>query len=340
MRITILFGGLNRERLVAVASAQALAQTLPDADLWFWAPDGPIYAATRAVLLAHAKPFEETLPTEGEPLASEITAALDLAAQENRLLVLSMHGGAAENGELAALCEARGVAFTGSGSSASRLAFDKAATKLKVAEAGVVSPSSIAVESGSDVRAGKVAEALARHGRLVAKPVREGSSYGLIFINDEAGLAELASAAEREPYLVEPFVQGAEATCGVLEFQGRVFALPPVEIRPADGAFDYASKYLSAGTQEICPATFPAEGQSAIQEAALKAHRAVGAMGYSRSDFIVTEAGPVFLEINTLPGLTKASLFPKALAAQGIGFRDFLDGQIALAEARAGRASA
>ena len=101
--------------------------------------------------------------------------------------------------------------------------------------------------------------------------------------------------------------------------------------RPAYGG----RKYLAAGTQEICPARFGDQVNAALQENALKAHRAVGARGYSRSDFIVTDQGIVFLEINTLPGLTKASLYPKALAAQGIAFLDFLNGQIALAEARA-----
>ena len=113
-----------------------------------------------------------------------------------------------------------------------------------------------------------------------------------------------------------------------------LIALPPVEIRPADGAFDYKSKYLAASTQEICPATFGDAVNAALQAGALKAHKAVGAMGYSRSDFIVTGDGVVFLEINTLPGLTKASLYPKALHAQGIAFADFLRDQIALAEKR------
>lgn len=326
MRPTILFGGTNRERLVAVASAQAIASALPDADLWFWAPDGQVHEADRGALAAHQRPFEIDFPATG-PLIGSIEAALDRAAAEQRVLVLSLHGGPAENGELAALCEARGVAFTGSGAAASRLAFDKASTKAVVAEQGVVSPGAVAVEQAP--------EALAQYGKLVAKPVAEGSSYGLLFVSSEADLAELKDAAQREPYLVEPFVAGAEATCGVLEQDGELIALPPVEILPADGAFDYASKYLAAGTQEICPARFPAEVNAALQEAAVKAHRAVGASGYSRSDFIVTDQGVVFLEINTLPGLTKASLYPKALGAQGISFIDFLHGQIALAEARA-----
>lgn len=331
MRTTILFGGVNRERLVSVASAQAVSATLPEADLWYWAPDGQVHVADPEALAAHQRPFEIDFPATGPSLGA-IEAALDRAAAEGRVLVLALHGGAAENGELGALAEARGVAFTGSGAAASRLAFDKAATKAAVAKVGVNAPGTVSVETA--------AEGLKTHGRLVAKPVAEGSSYGLIFVNDDADLTTLAEAARREAYLVEPFIAGAEATCGVLEqADGSLIALPPVEIRPADGAFDYKSKYLAASTQEICPATFGETVNAALQEGALKAHRAVGAMGYSRSDFIVTDTGVVFLETNTLPGLTKASLYPKALAAQGIAFATFLHGQIALAEARAAEPS-
>lgn len=334
MKTTILFGGLNRERLVSVASAQALSLTLADADLWFWAPDERVYVADRAALAGHQRPFEIDLPTQGAAIAEGIEAALDLAKREDRVLVIGMHGGAAENGELGALAEARGVAFTGTGAQASRLAFDKAATKVTVAQAGVVSPQSIPVNGAGEVD--RLTDALAAYGKLVAKPVAEGSSYGLIFVNGAADLEALKEAASREAYLVEPFVAGVESTCGVLEKpDGSLLALPPVEILPADGAFDYAAKYLAAATKEICPGRFSPEVTAAIQEGAVAAHRAVGAMGYSRSDFIVTDKGPVFLEINTLPGLTKASLYPKALAAQGIGFGEFLEGQIALAVRRA-----
>ncbi len=329
MRSTILFGGTNRERLVSVASAQAVAAALPQADLWFQAPDGQVHEADRAKLFAHQRPFELDFPADG-PAVGDIGAALDRAAAEGRVLVLAQHGGPAENGELGALAEARGVAFTGSGAAASKLAFDKAATKAVVAKQGVTTPGTVTVETARD--------ALAKGGRLVAKPVAEGSSYGLIFLNGEADYPKLAEAAQREAYLVEPFIAGAEATCGVLEqADGSLIALPPIEIVPAaDGAFDYKGKYLASTTQEICPARFSPQMNATLQAGALAAHKAVGAMGYSRSDFIVTETGVVFLEINTLPGLTKASLYPKALAAQGVAFPTFLAGQIALAERRAG----
>jgi D-alanine-D-alanine ligase len=116
---------------------------------------------------------------------------------------------------------------------------------------------------------------------------------------------------------------------------GSVFSLPPIEIIPAEGAFDYEAKYIAKATQEICPGRFSAEISAQIMDQALRAHQALSCSGYSRTDFIVSDKGPVYLETNTLPGLTKASLYPKALQAQGIEFPDFLRDQIALAAKRA-----
>lgn len=327
MRTTILFGGDSRERLVAVASAQGLSRTLPDADLWFWAPDGQVYVASQAVLLGHDRPFELDLPTEGAPIG-DLETALDVAVREDRVLLLSLHGGFSEDGGLQKLCEAKGVAFTGSGSHASWLAFSKTRAKDIVEKAGVSVPQNITVDDAE--------AALAKYGRLIAKPSEDGSSYGLIFVDTPADLDAVRKAAGDEAYVIEPFVQGLESTCGVLELDGgEVIALPPVEIRPSGNKFDYKSKYLAKDTIEICPATFAPEINAALQDQALKAHKALGCRGYSRSDFIVSEHGLVYLETNTLPGLTASSLFPKTLKAQGIDFADFLRGQLALAEARA-----
>src|ERR1700722_17552662 len=128
MRTTILFGGTNKERLVSVATAQALCSALPDADLWFWDADDTVHKTRSEVLLKHARPFEVPF-TPGTASIGRIEPALDQAKAEDRLLVLGLHGGIAENGELQAMCEMRGVAFTGSGSASSQLAFDKVAAK-------------------------------------------------------------------------------------------------------------------------------------------------------------------------------------------------------------------
>jgi len=321
-RITILFGGTNKERLVSVASAQALHRALPDAELWFWDVADTVHEVTSPALLGHSRPFEDEFKPGSRGIALE--AALDKAKAADRVLVLGLHGGRAENGELQAMCEMRGIPFTGSGSASSHLAFDKVAAKRFAAIAGVKAPAGIALE---DIDA-----ALAEHGRLIAKPARDGSSYGLIFVNARQDLVAVRNAARTEEYLIEPFIAGVEATCGVLEqSDGAVFSLPPIEIVPGEGAFDYTAKYLLKSTQEICPGRFSPEITAEIMVQAAKAHRALSCSGYSRTDFIVSAKGPIYLETNTLPGLTAASLYPKALKEQGIGFADFLRDQITLA---------
>jgi D-alanine-D-alanine ligase len=325
MRITILFGGTNTERLVSVASAQALHRALPEADLWFWHVADTVHDVSSKTLLEHARPFEDEFIPGNRGLPLE--AALDRAKAEDRVLVLGLHGGRAENGELQALCELRGIPFTGSGSASSNLAFDKAAAKRFAAIAGVAAPAGIALEN--------LDAAFAEYGRLIAKPARDGSSYGLIFVNAKQDLVAVRNAARTEEHLIEPFIAGVEATCGVLEqSDGAVFSLPPIEIIPAEGAFDYTAKYLLKSTQEICPGRFSPEISAALMDQALRAHRALSCRGYSRSDFIVSANGLVYLETNTLPGLTAASLYPKALKAQGIEFPDFLRDQVELAERR------
>jgi len=327
MRITLLFGGTNKERLVSVATAQALHSALPEADLWFWDVDDSVHETTSAALLQHSRPFEVPFKP-GTPSLGSIEAALDRAKAENRLLVLGLHGGTAEDGELQAMCEMRGLAFTGSGSASSHLAFDKVAAKRFAAIAGVPSPAGVMLE---DIEA-----AFAEYGKLIAKPARDGSSYGLIYVNAKQDLIAVRNAARLEEYLIEPCIAGVEATCGVLEQpDGAVFSLPPIEIVPAEGAFDYTAKYLLKSTQEICPGRFSPEISGLIMDLALRAHRALSCSGYSRTDFIVSAKGPIYLETNTLPGLTKASLYPKALKAEGIDFADFLRDQIVLAERRA-----
>jgi len=325
MRITILFGGTNKERLVSVASAQALHRALPEADLWFWHVNDTVHEVRSETLLGHKRPFEDEFDPGSRGIAFE--RALDKAKAEDRVLVLGLHGGRAENGELQTMCEIRGIPFTGSGSASSHLAFDKMAAKRFVAIAGVQAPEGIALE---DIDA-----AFAEYGKLIAKPARDGSSYGLIFVNSKQDLVAVRNAAATEEYLVEPHISGIEATCGVLERpDGTAMALPPVEIIPGEGAFDYTAKYLLKSTQEICPGRFSPEVTAALMDHALRAHRALSCSGYSRTDFIVSAKGPVYLETNTLPGLTAASLYPKALKAQGIEFADFLRDQVVLAEKR------
>src|SRR3954471_21669166 len=193
MRITILFGGTNKERLVSVATAQALHSALPEADLWFWDVDDTVHEVRSEALLGHSRPFEQPF-TPIPACRGAIGRALDSAKADDRLLVLGLHGSTAEDGELQAMCETRGIPFTGSGSASSHLAFDKIAAKRFAEIAGVKAPRGVALE--------EMEKALAEYGRLIAKPARDGSSYGLMFVNSTQDLIAVRSAASTEEYVV------------------------------------------------------------------------------------------------------------------------------------------
>ncbi|PWV98282.1 D-alanine--D-alanine ligase [Hoeflea marina] len=333
--ITILFGGHGAERLVSVASAQNLASHAPDADLWFWQSDDHFIPVSHAELAAHRSAFEIAFEPTSKPLARSIDEALERAQADSRLLVLGLHGVGAEDGALALDCERRLIPFTGSGSAAGASGFDKQQSKLLAAARGVPVAPSLLICAGADGSA--AAGFLQLHGPLVGKPVASGSSHGLIAIRDPSGLDLLSAASAECDYMLEPFVSGREFTVGVSQIDGVLRGLPPVEIvLDPDVQFDYSAKYLGRGCQEICPADIPDALSGQLQSLALAAHAAIGAYGYSRTDLIVGPDGPVFLEINTLPGLSKASLIPQALAAAGVPFSDFLSEQIELARRRYG----
>src|SRR4029079_10035462 len=153
---------------------------LPEADLWFWEADDSVHETSAKTLTTHARPFEQDFKAGGRKIGASIEQALDQARADGRVLVLGLHGGRAENGELQAACEFRGVPYSGSDSASSHLAFDKVSAKRFVAIAGVKVPAGIPL--------GDIDAAFAEHGKLVAKPTFDGSSYGVIFVNAKQDL--------------------------------------------------------------------------------------------------------------------------------------------------------
>ncbi|HEY2510521.1 MAG TPA: ATP-grasp domain-containing protein [Polyangiaceae bacterium] len=336
--IVLLFGGTSDERLVSVASAQNVAATRPDAEPWFLTPEGAVVRAAREALLAHERPFERAFGVEREPEWESLERALD-AAPCDAVFVLALHGGDGENGVVQRALEERGLAFTGSGSLASALAFDKARAKEAVARAGVRTPSALVLAGAEGDVARALQASFGARGRLVVKPVASGSSVSLFHLREAREIEGIARhvAAAGVPFLAEDFVSGVELTIGVVDERAGLAALPPSEVRlEAGAAFDYAGKYLGRGVVEVTPAQVATDVAAAAQEAALAAHRATGCEGYSRTDVIAGEGGVTFLEINTLPGLTKASFVPQQLAASGRTLGGFLERQIEVARRRSG----
>lgn len=340
--VVILFGGTSEERRVSVASAQNLATVLPEADVWFQAPDGSVTPCPREALAAHRDAYTTDFRLPGTPRWPTLAAALDAPEAKGKAFLLGFHGGEGEDGTVQRELEARGLAFTGSGSEASAAGFDKEKAKARVAQAGGRVMEALEVRGDEAEVARALSQMLSRHGRLVAKPMRGGSSVGLHHVHgpeDVPRVAKDIASRPEVPYVAEAFVQGTELTVGVVDGpDGSVRALPCSEVRLDPGrAFDFEGKYLARGTVEITPAEVPAPLFEAAQRLAVTAHQAMGCQGYSRTDIILGAQGPVFLEINTLPGMTKASFIPQQLSAEGTSIRSFLEGQLALARRRAAR---
>jgi D-alanine-D-alanine ligase len=344
----VLFGGPSDERRVSVATAQHVLSVLPSGRPWFVSRDLEIYMPSTAEVLAHAEPFTNELVPSGAPAFPSLAEALAGGAARSghplrgAVFFLGVHGSWGEDGTVQRLLEERHLAFTGSGAQASADAFDKTAARRIAAAAGLRVAEAEGLPRGkAEAIRDALAALLARHGRVVAKPIAGGSSVGLHHLRTaaDAERAAEAIAASGEAYLCESFISGVELTVGVCDTaagtRAGTRALPASEVRVDEGrAFDYEGKYLGKGTLELTPAEVPPEVSLAAQALAVTAHRALGCFGYSRTDLIVDAAGPVFLETNTLPGLTRRSFIPQQLAVEGTSMRDFLEGQIELARKR------
>jgi len=237
---------------------------------------------------------------------------------------LALHGTYGEDGTVQAQLEKLGVPYTGCDAGASRIAFDKVLTKQRCVAAGVPTAKFLVVE------AAKTPWPLGWQPPLVVKPVRQGSSVGLQFVERVADWGNALNEALHydSQLLVEEKIVGRETTVGILDG----VALPIVEVCPKVGSYDYKNKYTAGNTEYFCPADFDAVTTKRIQEAALGAFHAIGGRDYSRVDVMVrTNGDPIVLEVNTLPGMTETSLLPKAAAAAGIGYAELCQQMIELA---------
>lgn len=245
-------------------------------------------------------------------------------SKKTDVVFLVLHGTFGEDGQVQQELDKRGAIYTGCDAEASRVAFDKILTKKKCIEAGI--PTAKFVVADSPLTPFPAALKLP----LIAKPVRQGSSVGLQFIDcAEDWKKAIAEALKFDSdVLVEEKIIGRETTVGILDGQ----PLPIVEVRPKAGNYDYKNKYTSGATEYFCPADFDADTTKKIQDAALGAFRAIGGRDYARVDVMVRQNGdPVVLEVNTLPGMTETSLLPKAAAAAGLGYEQLCQRMVDLA---------
>lgn len=251
----------------------------------------------------------------------------------------ALHGEFGEDGKLQKLLDSFGVPYTGSGALASAIGMHKALTK-KLSKAHGIKTAHFVTLKSHELTHAKVVELFKTFPMpAIVKPVTSGSSIGVSVARTIPELSRaLVHAFEYgTEAIIEEYIAGKEATCGVIEhFRGQaVYALMPVEIvfdKKEGEVFDYARKYTSGGVKELCPGTFTPAEKKLIQDSAIAVHKALGLKHYSRSDFIVhPKRGVYLLEVNTLPSLAKHSLFPVSLSAVGSSISEFLGHTLKLA---------
>jgi D-alanine-D-alanine ligase len=344
--IVVLHGGTSTEREVSLTSGRAMLAALATPG------DGPTARLRPAILPVEIEPGGQWRVGEVGLSPEAAVAALPREA----LYLLALHGGAGEDGRIAAFLEVAGRVHTGTGHATGALCMHKGHTRLAAAEAGVrVAPGFCALHSSLlRGREAVLARAAALPGEVRFVKHATGGSSVLVFrctSQPEVARALDAIAAADGDAVVEAAVIGLEVSAGLLGDGDGAHALPVVEILPKGdaGFFDYAEKYSVDGALERCPAeALGAANERRVQDAARATWGAVGGEGYARIDFIVPgprpgechpEAEPVLLEVNTLPGFTPRSLLPREAAAVGVDYRALCFEVLARALGRAAQAA-
>lgn len=273
-----------------------------------------------------------TVSKTGEWLLNGMIKKPDVALATADVVFIAMHGAYGEDGTIQRICERLHIPFTGSNSFPSSLAFNKDTTKRAIAPHAIKTPKHIKI---TPVMLEDI-DGLTHHihqsfgPEYVLKPTSSGSSHGVHMIDRadvlKAALIEMAKADHE--FMIEERIRGREATCAVLEnFRDQsVYVLPAIEIiPPTTHDFFAADVKYSGDTTELVPGRFSYSEKEIIADMATAVHTILGLTQYSRSDFMIRDGEVYFLEVNTLPGLTSQSLFPKAAEAVGLSFDSLID---------------
>lgn len=339
MKIIVLAGGLSTERDVSLMSSAGICRTLLE-------NGHDAYLLDVFLGLPYDKEkLEEvfTLPDHGLEIANGIsTEAPDLELVKNSrpdnsssflgpnvielcrmadITFLGLHGGEGENGKLQATFDLLGIRYTGPDSLGCAVAMDKGLTKQIFLQSGIDTPKGICIHKNKQ---NKDWESLNLKFPVVVKPCCGGSSIGVYIVHspEEYAHALEESFHYEDEVVIEEYIKGREFACGVIDD----IALPPIEIIPKTGFFDYANKYQADATLEVCPADIPDDIAARMQKLTIRAFHALKLNVYSRADFLLDEKGNLYcLEMNTLPGMTSASLLPKEAKAFGIPYNELCE---------------
>lgn len=333
MKIAVLSGGLSTERDVAITSGTLITKALRSkghkvvfVDVFMGYEDENFdskqlfedeYDFIKDAGVGVEIPDIEQIKSERKDKSNSFLGKNVVEiCKEADITYLALHGGEGENGQLQATLDMHGIKYTGSDYLGSALAMDKGITKAlfihnKVPTApGEVFKSKSDAENWTDFP-------------CVIKPCSGGSSVGIAKAENKQEYikaVEDAFSFEKE-IVVEKFIKGREFSVGVLGDK----VLPPIEIIPDTGFYDYKSKYQAGLTREICPADITEEQDKILRESAREAFRVLKLKGYARIDFILDDKEAYCLEANTLPGMTPTSLLPQEAKAEGMDFATLCD---------------
>ena len=309
MTIIVISGGLSHERDVSIRSGRRVSQALRDQG------HDVVEADVNAELV-------RLIETSTDPV-----------------VIPMLHGGLGEDGALREVLSLLKVPFVGSTAAASRLTFDKSIATPVIRAAGLSAPRQLALphdifkELGAQSIMAAIGEQLGYP--LMVKPSRSGSALGATRVDSAEGLpgALVGAFAYGPMAVIEQFITGTEVAVTVLETPEGLRALPPVEIRPSSGIYDYEARYTAGSTRFVTPAELPREQLEAAKELALAAHNTLGLRHFSRTDIIVDGQGvPQFIEGNVAPGMTETSLAPLAFEGAGLEIGAVFAGLVELAK--------
>ena len=337
IRVAVIYGGRSSEHAISCVSAGSILRHL-DPERFEVIPVG--ITADGTWQRTDARPEDLTITDRRLPavsggsdtplaLVGEILSGVDVVFP-------ILHGPYGEDGTIQGLLEMAGLPYVVAGVFASAAGMDKEFAKKLLAAGGL--PVGDYLVLRPDQRT-PLAEDLARLGfPLFVKPARGGSSIGVSRVADEAGLtAAIADARRHDPkVIVEAAIAGRELECGVLEFpDGSVRASTIGEIRvPGVGVYDFDTKYLEDAAELDVPARLDGDIVEALQHLAIRTFTELDCQGLARVDFFLTEAGPVVNEINTMPGFTTISMYPRMWGASGVDYPTLLGTMVETALAR------
>ena len=324
-KVALIYGGNSSEWEISILSGKNVAANL----------DKSLYDVYEILLRGTAWSVCDPSAEKPVPVAevdkTDFSAVIDGQKVKFDVAFLMIHGTPGENGLLQGYFEMMGIPFTTCSSFVSALTFNKFSCKAFLRDAGVLLPKDFFISKGSAWSEAAVVERLGLP--VFVKPVDDGSSFGVTKVKRVEDLRAAVDFAfeKSDGVLIEEAINGREVTEGVFSRNGEVIPLPITEIVSENEFFDYEAKYLGK-SQEICPAPIPEAVAARVREASMAIYRHFGCNGVVRMDYIADGEKVYFLEVNTVPGMTKMSLIPNQARAAGMSVSDFIN--IILAEAR------